>query len=239
MAQEHASFLRLPVELRLRIYDELLLRRTKSHAGYDFSEFPVKKVFKHFRDPIPLYDLSTVPPDWTPPPEVERPLSGIHPAILRVCKQCYTEGHQILYRENSFLGRKASFVKAVFDKFGDANLRFVRDVHLNVELLGSDRLETSDWTQVLERFATRLTTLRQLHVRFALKDVVQATNSVSAEADQHTVEVLRSLARIQQLDKLEVRGYYATHWIEYLQRSLPHTKVIAAPMPWDSIAAPV
>lgn len=232
MDTEKASFLGLPVELRLRIYTELLVSRTPNEVvGYDFSKLPAEPMHGSSRQWISLDGfLDTT--DRNLPRGIWRDIRGgtrrrshlnIDPRILRVCKQINNEACSILYRWNVFYGKDVSSVLYFFERIGERNLSFLRSLIIRVELLHYERNEVPDWLHIVRILASKALGLRHLVVRFHLSMCWGG-----AQPDQRDLDIasfIRGLADIRELRELDLQHYYARHWIDFLGQAMPQTQV--------------
>jgi hypothetical protein len=83
-ANNNATFLTLPVEIRLRVYDLLLVSR------FDCTQNPSWAVRNTYQKLVLLYMIQALQ------------YRTMEPGILRTCKQVYHEANTILYSQNVF-----------------------------------------------------------------------------------------------------------------------------------------
>lgn len=229
---ENASFLGLPIELRLRIYTELLVSRTPNEViGYDFSKLPAEPIHGSSRQWISLDGfLDTT--DRNLPRGIWRDIRGgtrrrshlnIDPRILRVCKQINNEACSILYCWNVFYGKDVSSVLYFFERIGERNLGFLRSLFIRVELLHYERNEVPDWLRVLRILASKALGLRHMVVRFHLSMCWGGAQPDHRDFD--IASFIRGLAEIRELRGLDLEHYYAQNWVHFLSQAMPQTQV--------------
>jgi hypothetical protein len=194
-----SSFLTLPTELRLPVYEAYLINRTE----WSYCKTCVRTL-------VPVRSNKTQPASQAPNTHLE-------PAILRTCKQIYLEAGPILY-SNTFHAEEARDMIYFLKRIGGVNVTYVRSLHLRV----SARAELNLWVQLLQTLAKDATGLRHVDIGWE----VDAGNYVFQDQGAHgrglgeNLDFVRALARIQSIEELFIDGYYAKSWPAYLEREL-------------------
>lgn len=191
------TFFTLPVELRLRIYDHVLISRW----------YPGEKLWPMDRDKkmIMVDD------------RIDEKASGsdtfTSPALLRTCRTIYLEASPILYTKNSFGVRDPRSLTAFMQQIGSTNTRYLRTLILRV----TPSLSTSEsWVKLLDNLAQNLTGLRKITIVFYSVH----RHSLRAWRLGNDLNFVHALAKIQGLKTLEIRGVYAPHWPACLEEKM-------------------
>ena len=178
-----ATFLLLPLELRLQIYEYIFLCK--------------KRIVPHKKHHYP----------------VEHPIPT---SILRTCKQIHQEASPILYSKNTFLITYPMEILKWLPKIGQANMKLLENIHLQVDVEDRRRPavkdERADWYTLLDLLAREATGLRHVGVRWDL--------AFSAGGYGSDLRFVRELAKIQGLQSMFLDGYYGMHWPGYLARTM-------------------
>ena len=136
-------------------------------------------------------------------------------AILRTCRQIHNEASPILYSGNIFV---LDYPKRTFewlDRIGSVNLRSIRHLRVFVphELFAFTRKwgksipERQLWYNLLGRLSQEATGLRYLYIFWD-------------KEGGGDVRLVRELAKIQGLKRMEIDGYFAKHCPEYLVQKM-------------------
>lgn len=191
-------FLNLPIELRMEIYDLLLVFRTRN------GELSLESLAKNYKQAVPLNpDLAWI---WYQ--------QSIFPAILRTCKQIHNETLPILYGNNIF-----DLDGSAIDQIPRLKVNLLR--HLIIS--PSRRSEATWWAALLDFLIEEAKDLRNLKVAFdtyCYDDYITRPLTHELGAD---VPFVRELTRVRQLEKLEtliIAGFYAKHWPAYLRQEI-------------------
>ncbi|KIV93235.1 hypothetical protein PV10_04464 [Exophiala mesophila] len=117
-ADSRPLFLRLPVEIRLKIFRYLLRldRNRKSHTRRPPPESVIDLLWIHSRrilDAPPFKHKGNQEINGCPPVLHTCPL---HPAIMKTCKQLYLEGKEVLYAENKVVALQSG-IRGLVAKF--------------------------------------------------------------------------------------------------------------------------
>lgn len=243
MRNAQASFLRLPAELRLRVYEELLILRKDELVGYDFTEVPVREILEPKVQNIDVSRLaSSLRTSNSKASALDSTLSEsrnhsshsrpfLCAAILRVCKQTYTEAVQTLYRENIFMSNNPSSMQHVIDRLGETVLGHLRSLQIHIELM-SDNENLPIWVRLLGSLSTKAYGLRYLKVLFTIEmypvrfnEQFLRVKGSDRRDDLQMLDLVRSLTELQQLDELELHEYYPAQWVDHLRQVMPQTRV--------------
>ncbi|KAK2808265.1 hypothetical protein FQN50_004820 [Emmonsiellopsis sp. PD_5] len=203
MRKQKPTFLTLPPEIRLQIY-ELLFQVDHRKMGY--AKWRVGNIGSNFI----CVGLDT---------EKGRSCSdtpSIKPRILRTCKQIYQEALPILYSRNAFYISYSMYAVNFFRGI-KTNVKYITTIRLSIDW--GEPLDPGDWLRILNILAEDATGLKSLQVAFTL-----FCYKMREVADAHML-FINSLAKIRQVKLLHVSGYYdglqpmnwSTFWPAYLQ----------------------
>ncbi|RDW86532.1 uncharacterized protein DSM5745_03174 [Aspergillus mulundensis] len=176
------SFLTIPPELRLPIYELLLVSRDDNG------------------------DISPVNLDVGVQILANR---YIQAAIVRTCKQVYCEAVPILYGANAF----STMTVTPITRIGAANFEMIRDLDISIE----SGFSLDFLMQLLSTLSTDAKALRKFSITWEAREFCAGSASRGLGDN---LEVVRALAKIKQLDKLLISGYYAKPWLAYLRREM-------------------
>ena len=133
-----ATFLLLPLELRLQIYECIFLSKEQilPHRKHNDLRYLVEP-------PIPT-------------------------SILRTCKQIHQEASPILYSKNTFIITYPMEILKWLQKIGRANMQLLEKIHIQAEVENRRRPalkdERADWYTLLDLLAREATGLRHVEV---------------------------------------------------------------------------
>lgn len=138
----------------------------------------------------------------------------ISPALLRTCRTIYSEASSILYTENVFLMMDPQDMIAFLKKIGSTNTKYLKYLRLWVfpGLL-------YPWLKLLDNLAHKVTRLRKIEIVF-IPDRLQPGARWKKRGLGDNEYFVRALAKIQGLSELEIRGYYAQHWLAYMEKNM-------------------
>lgn len=197
-SEQQFRLLDLPAELRIQIYDLLLVSRFKSQ--------------KHSTLAVGQKNVLL---DMNPDPEYRT----MEPSILQTCKQIYREAVPILYSQNVFYIEIPGPMVKLMEQIGSMNVKFIRSLEIRVSCFA----ELWQWLRLLHILSEKTTGLRSIKLVWdAIRDY--PSNSIHIGGEKRglgdNVLFVRALARIQGLEKLEIGGYYAKHWPQYLEDNM-------------------
>lgn len=189
------TLLTLPTEIRLQIYGELLVGRYHwiHDASWAVETTDHKKVLLHM---IQALQYDTMEPD-----------------ILRTCKQIYHEANSRLYSQNVFSFIEPERMLGLIAQIGWENLKLVKSIDFWVPFSA----ELSSWLQLLHILAENSSGLRRIDLGWGavLQEGFQSERGLGDNLD-----FVRALGKIQGLEKLVIRGYYAKNWPAYLNAKM-------------------
>ncbi|KAL4906258.1 hypothetical protein BDW74DRAFT_177275 [Aspergillus multicolor] len=176
------SLLTIPPELRLPIYEILLISRN------------------------PKGDISPLNLDVDLPMLKNRYL---HTAILYTCNQIYNEANPILYGANAFHTMTVTPITLI----GLSNFQMIHDLDIWVK---SD-FSLDSLLGLLSDLCIEAKALRKFSIIFEASEFSPGS---AARGLGGNLDVVRALAKIKQLDKLLISGYYAKPWPAYLRKEM-------------------
>jgi hypothetical protein len=192
------GFLDLPLEIRLRIYDLLVVSRfdRATNPSWAVEKTCQKKVLLHmnFRQ--------------------ERTMD---PRILQTCKQIYNEANPILYAQNVFAISEPEQMFRLIVQIGLVNLKLVRTLDIWVPWMA----KLSSWVQLLCTLAEAASGLRYIKLGWGAESEFpwRFRRGARERGLGDDLDFVRALGKIQGLEKLVISGYYAKHWPAYLERT--------------------
>lgn len=189
------SLLTLPVEIRLQIYDLLLVSRSTRE---DNPSWPVGDTCQM----MIMLSMSKDPQQRT-----------MEPAILPICGQIHREAIPIIYSRNVFNFRQPDQMFRFMTQIGPTNLKFVRSLDMWIPW----KAEILPWLTLLNALSQEAALK---YVRVALNSRYESPRVLQIEAKERglgdNVLFIRALARFQGLEKIHIRGHYAKHWPSFL-----------------------
>lgn len=198
------AFLALPTEVRIQIYDLLLVSRSR----HKDSSLAINNTFQR------MILLERVGDPWPGSAKTARTLEL---AILRTCKQIYREAIEILYSQNVFKISSPEQAVGLISRFGPANTASIRSLRLWVR----QSAELAPWLRLFSVLAKEATGLREIDILWAADwGFVWAQGMRQARGLGDNLLFVRALARIHGLGKLTISGYYANRWPAYLEEKM-------------------
>ncbi|RDW86531.1 uncharacterized protein DSM5745_03173 [Aspergillus mulundensis] len=202
------NFLGLPLEVRRRVYNFLLFSR---HSAADIP-----------KDRARITSEKLIFLEQSPPQDLYQPgkVKSLHTAILRTCKQIHSEAAVHLYRDNSFMVPSPIYMLRFFKQVGATNTKHLKKLSLTIQW-NADR-ELKFWLLFLKKLAKDASGLETL-------TVVWIANTLSSEPLSRgargrglgdNVTFVRALARVKQVTRLNIFGFYAKNWLTYLKREM-------------------
>ncbi|QDS71666.1 hypothetical protein FKW77_007795 [Venturia effusa] len=199
-ATNKVTLLTLPVEIRLHIYDLLLIGR------YRFDPAQPLWIPLHMHGVEKRMKINT-----------DRPHGAkkyLEPAILRTCKQINQEATPILYGKNLFDLTPRDFTHLV-KRAGIANISLIKSLAIHI----SFPFKVQDYFRMIQLLASRVRSLRHLEVRFHTTPNY-GRPGFHRRGHGDNPELVRALTQIRNLNSLLIEGDYAKTWPEYLQRTM-------------------
>jgi hypothetical protein len=194
--EDKTTFLTLPVEIRLRIYDILLVSR------FDRSKNPSWAVGSTNQKKISLETVQA------------SQYRTMEPRILGMCKQVYNEAVSILYSENAFLISNPESIFQLHAEIRRENFQMIKSLYLFIPY----QAELNPWLDFLSLLALEAHGLRFLEITWdAMTNFLWLGFRKGLGNNSHFV---RALAEIRGLDGLVIKGFYPINWPSYLEREM-------------------
>ncbi|CZR52175.1 uncharacterized protein PAC_02052 [Phialocephala subalpina] len=191
------TLLTLPVEIRLRIYDQILVSR------FDRTQNPSWAVGSTDQKKISLGMIQA--PQYR----------TMEPGILQTCKQINHEANQILYSQNVFKVTEPKQMSRLIAQIGLLNFRLIKNLHIWVPYSA----ELSSWLQLLHILAEEAIKLRYIELGWG-EFPWQFHRGAMERGLGDNLDFVRALAKIQGLEKLVITGHYAKNWHSYLSERM-------------------
>ena len=199
-AQEpRLRFLDIPAEIRLRVYDILLVSRWERMSGPSSELDWIDGNRYHIR---PISYMSSLMPYWV-----------IDPSILRTCRRVYREAISVLYSRNVFNLATPWQAFRFMQQIGPANTALLTSLNISV----AKSAELSSWLALLGMLSVRATRLLSLEVEFHGSCSGDAGRGGTRTGLGDNVDFVHVLASLQRLQRISIVGYYGKHWPSYLR----------------------
>lgn len=191
------TLLTLPAEIRLRIYDLLLVSR------FDRMVNPSWAVGKTC--PTKALLRST--------PALRRRM--LEPEILRACKQIYREAIPILYSGNVFNVNTPEHMLRLMAQIGPTNIKLVKSLDMWVPWMA----DISPWLTLLNALSKRATGLKYIELGWGenCEHPWMLKRGAKERGLGDNVLFVRALAKIRGLEEMHITGHYAKNWPSYLK----------------------
>jgi hypothetical protein len=186
-------FLTLPAEIRLQIYEKLLISR------FDRTQNPSWAVGDTSQKLILLHMIRA--PQYR----------TMEPGVLQACKQIHQEANSILYSKNIFYITEPAQMFRLVVQTGLGNFLLIKTLHIWVPCMA----EPSEWVQLLHILAENASGLRYIEIGFGTDLERMYERGLGDNPD-----FVRALGKIRGLDELVIKGYYAEHWPKYLEKRM-------------------
>ena len=196
----NATFLTLPSEIRLRIYDLLLVSRI------DREENPVMAVGGTDQRMV-LIDMSN-----------KRQPRTLEPAIIYTCKQVYNEASRILYSHNVFRVEDPEKMLHFLAQIRLRDLKLIRSLYIWVPA----NANVSLWTCLLRILGKEAKGLRVVQVAW---DSINHSSGETVRMDHgkglgDNLSFANALSSVSGLEKMVISGFYSTHWPYFLGKTM-------------------
>ncbi|KAH7264801.1 uncharacterized protein BKA55DRAFT_223318 [Fusarium redolens] len=190
--KQRCGLLDLPVEIRLKIYDLLLVSR------FNRCDHPYWAVGDSYQKLIMLDVLQN------------RRHRTMEPAILQTCKQIYHEAVPILYSRNVFRISGASCMSQLMDQIGQTNTRMIQHIDIYIP----PNCNKSSWMHLFQVLPETTLCLKSVVVRWW-----GIYNNLWEESLGKDIPFAQALARLSKLgiEKLRLEGSYAKPWPAYFR----------------------
>ena len=184
------TFLTLPVEIRLQIYDLLLVSRN-SVTGE-------KRSLPMFKDPG------------------DEP--RLHPAILQTCKQIYHEANSIVWSQNIFYHDELEQMIRFIGYIGLANFKLIKNMEFWVPWTAGPSSWVRLF-RILAGEASGLRSV-SLSWGTSYEYPHHLDRRIWREGLGDNLDFVRALGEIKGLEELVIQGYYAKNWPAYLEKKM-------------------
>ncbi|KAH6842905.1 hypothetical protein B0I37DRAFT_383140, partial [Chaetomium sp. MPI-CAGE-AT-0009] len=194
--KQESRLLNLPVEIRLQIYDLLLVSR------FNRGDNRSRSVGNTYQKLISLGSIKS------------RQYRTMEPAVLQTCKQVYFEAVPILYSRNVFRFNDPNLMFRLMVQIGDTNTKLIQSLDIYVPP-DSDKGSWLNLFHVLPMAATRL---KSVVVRWWGEGETDLDwgEQLSLGKDIAFAQALAGLSKLG-VEKLRIEGYYAKHWPAYFR----------------------
>ncbi|KAN0086460.1 hypothetical protein V8E54_000148 [Elaphomyces granulatus] len=200
------TFFTLPPEIRLQIYNLLLVSQFDLNTCDDINE----------DEDSDAYYESGYWRDWR-----DRRDRTIEPAILQTCKKIYHEANPILYSQNVFAIDKAEEILQFIGQIGFVNFKLIKKLKIWVPSWA----KLSPWLGLLYLLAEEASGLRCIrlcwdsnlgdHLAYGEQEAWDWWRGLG-----DNLLFVRALGKIQGLEELVIEGYYAKNWPSYLEERM-------------------
>ncbi|BCS06031.1 similar to An01g11830 [Aspergillus luchuensis IFO 4308] len=204
-------FLTLPPELRLLIYTHLLTNRHHNH---------------HRRTLSVADNITNAPPSTQYPIHLHHhhhnnKTNNLHPSILLTCKQIHAEALPILYTHNTFSTTHPTQLHHHLTSIGPLNTSLLRSLHIFVPWSNSSSTIWS-WIVLLHDLSEHATGLRYLEIGWDtnIPWLTHMEPGDEARGLGDNILFVHALARLRQLRRLKIYGFFGVEWPGYLRREL-------------------
>jgi hypothetical protein len=192
-----SALLALPAEIRLQIYDLLLVSRFKreENPSWAVGNTCQKLVLLHMIQ-APQYRT-------------------MEPAILRTCMQIYREAISVLYSENVFNLSEPEQMFRFMAQIGPTNLKLVKLLDMWIPWMA----DIFPWLTLLNDLSKEAAGLEYIELGWGAKCEVpwMLERGAKERGLGDNLLFVRALAKIQGLEKIHMKGYYAKNWPSYLK----------------------
>jgi hypothetical protein len=135
----------------------------------------------------------------------------MEPGILQTCKQTYREANSILYSQNVFAISEPEEMFRLIVRIGLVNFKLIKTLHIWVPWMA----ELSPWLHLLYILAKEASGLRCIELGWGAD-----LKGTWRRGLGDNLDFVRALGRIQKLEKLVIKGYYAKNWPAYLDEKM-------------------
>ncbi|KAJ8112759.1 hypothetical protein OPT61_g4950 [Boeremia exigua] len=195
--EKTTGLLALPLEIRLRIYEQLLVSR----LNHDRTKKPSSAVGRTNQKQILLHSIKD-PQNRT-----------MEPALLRTCKQVYKEANPMLYSHNVFSISEPQQMTGLIRQIRFHNLSLIKSLHIWVPHMATPL----PWIQLLQTLADNAHGLRRIELAWGAVLDEGGSGSRGLGSD---LDFVRALGQLRGLKELVISGFYARNWPTYLSETL-------------------
>ncbi len=191
--KQKSLLLDLPVEIRLQIYDLLLVSR------FNRWDNPSWSVGDTYQKLIMLDFIQA------------RQYRTMEPAVLQTCKQIYLEAVPILYSRNVFRFNHPDLMLRLMVQIGHTNKKLIQSLDIYVP----PDADKGSWLNLLRILPEATTGLKSVVVRW-WGEGVDGPRGRSLGKDIAFARALAGLSKVGVM-KLRIEGYYAKPWPAYFR----------------------
>lgn len=195
------AFLNLPTEIRLYIYEHLLVAYVDSASS-----------LQHGLQAAICLDV------WKPRWRVH-----MGTGILRTCRQVYQEARHVLYSQNVFIARRPNELLNLRIICGQENFSMIRRLRIGISRFA----DKNKIIEALNTLAKDATSLRDLSVFWADPGMVfpgcprRRRRTVDGDRGPGIdVDIARALGSLTSVEKLSLSGCYAKNWPDYFRMKI-------------------
>lgn len=192
-SKQKSLLLDLPVEIRLKIYDLLLVSR------FNRLDHPSGSVGNTNQKLVMLGFIQA------------RQYRTMEPAILQTCKQIYLEAVPILYSRNVFRFNQPDLMLRLIAQIGYTNTKLIQSLDIYVP----PNADKGSWLNLLGILPEATTGIKSVVVRW-WGEGVDKTWERSLGKDIAFAQALAGLSKLG-VEKLRIEGHYAKPWPAYFR----------------------
>ncbi|KAJ5654970.1 hypothetical protein N7490_001999 [Penicillium lividum] len=191
-----SAFLALPAEIRLQIYDLLLVSR------FNREQNPSWAVGKTYQKIVMLHMIQA--------PEYRT----MEPAILRTCRQIQREAISVLYSGNVLNVSEPKQMFRLMTQIGPTNIKLLRSLDMWIPWTA----DLLPWLTLLNALSKEAAGLKNIEVGWGVQSDFPWMSERGAKERSlgNNILFIRALAKIQGLENIHIKGHYAKHWPSYL-----------------------
>lgn len=191
--KQKSLLLDLPIEIRLEIYEVLLVSR------FDRRDNPSWSV-GNTNQKLILLDFIQA-----------RQYRTMEPAVLQTCKQIYREAVPILYSRNVFRFNSTNLILRLMAQIGPTNTKLIRSLDIYVP----PNADKDSWLNLLHILPEATTGLKSVVVSWWGEGIARPWEQ-SLGKDIAFAQALARLSKVG-VEKLKIKGYYAKPWPAYFR----------------------
>lgn len=192
-SKQKSLLLDLPVEIRVKIYDLLLVSRFNR---WDNPSWSVGNTYQK----LVMLDFIQA-----------RQYRTMEPAVLQTCKQIYLEAVPILYSRNVFHFNHPDLMLRLIVQIGYTNTKLIQSLDIYVP----PNADKGSWLNLLRILPEATTGIKSVVVRW-WGEGVDKTWERSLGKDIAFAQALAGLSKLG-VEKLRIEGYYAKPWPAYFR----------------------
>jgi len=183
------TFCTLPYEIRLQIYDLLLVPRQTNR----------KVVPSWVREELGIRPRRFIVDD---PSFTKTHRRSVNPSIVQTCRQINHEARHILYSHNVFGFFEPKTATLFFQQIGPVNFELLRSLHFSVGYNPA----VDPWLDLFDVLARKATRIRVIAIEWRWSQNLG-----------NKLNFVHALAMIQGVEEFVITGNYAKQWLAYLE----------------------